>query len=348
MKAMIYHGERNILYESVPDPQLADDFGAVVKVDQCAICGSDLHLYHGVQAYDKPGFCIVHEFAGEIVEVGRAVNRFEVGDKVLASGLTGCSQCRQCLAGHIHLCENNKTACFGVVSSLPGGQAEGVAVPAADTTLLKIPDGITLTQAVLLTDILPTAYFGVKNADIKPGDTVAVVGLGPVGQLAIDCALIAGASQVYAIDQIPERLKAAELVGAEPIDARGDAVTSILDKTNGQGVDAAIEAVGLRATINTAMLCVRNGGVLSVVGTNLEADFPFRMDYAMSHNLTFRIGKCPVPEMWADLVPLVQAGKLSPERVVTHKLGLSEGEYAYEIFDARTDGVLKIMMDPGR
>jgi len=348
MKAMIYNGERDITYESVGDPQLADAYGAVVKVDKCAICGSDLHLYHGVQPFDKPGFCIGHEFAGEIVELGKAVNRFQVGDKVLASGLTGCSQCRQCLAGHVHLCENNKTACFGVLSTLPGGQAEGVAVPAADTTLLKIPDGISLNQAVLLTDILPTAYFGVKNANIKPGDTVTVVGLGPVGQLAIDCALIAGASRVFAVDQIPERLEAAKLAGAEPVDARQDAVAYILDQTHGLGVDAAIEAVGLRVTINTAMLSVRNGGVLSVVGVNLEPDFPFRMDYAMSHNLTFRIGKCPVPETWSDLVPLVQAGKLKPERVITHELGLSEGEYAYQLFDARTDGVMKIMLEPGR
>ena len=236
---------------------------------------------------------------------------------------------------------------FGVISTLPGGQAEAVAVPAADTTLLKIPESINLDQTVLLTDILPTAYFGVRNANIKPGDTVAIVGLGPVGQLAIDCAVSAGASRFFAIDQIQERLQAAELAGAEPIDARKDPITSILNKTHGRGADASIEAVGLRTTINMAILSVRNGSILSVVGVNLEPDFPFRMDYAMSHNLTFRIGKCPVPETWAKLVPLVRAGKLKPERVITHQPGLHQGAYAYQIFDSGQNGVTKIMLDPG-
>jgi len=344
-RALVFHGKADVRLESLPDPTPPDSRGAVVRVDRTAICGSDLHLYHGTLPI-PPGFTLGHEFVGEIVETGRDVRKFRTGDRVIVSGVIGCGECRPCSEGHPIRCERHQTRVFGNSHALPGGQAEAAAVPGADSSLLRVPDGVSVEQAVLLTDILPTGYYGAKNADIRPGQSVAVIGLGPVGQCALQCALLFGPARVFAIDRVPERLEAARAQGAIPVDAAKDPLGAIRDATQGQGPDAVIEAVGADETIALAIQLVRVAGVVSVIGVNTNMAFPFPMLQALMKDLTFRIGICPVPELWDDLVPLLQSHRLRPEGVFTHRMPLSKGAEAYALFDSRRDGVMKVMLDP--
>jgi 2-desacetyl-2-hydroxyethyl bacteriochlorophyllide A dehydrogenase len=345
IRALTFHGAGDVRLESRPDPTPPDRDGCVLRVERAAICGSDLHLYHGALPQAELGFAIGHEFVGEVVEVGAGVRRFRTGDRVLCSGVIGCGTCGACRAGRVARCEQRVSRVFGMGAALPGGQADAVAVPVADTSLHPIPDGVSVEQAVLLTDILPTAWFGAKNAELRPGQSVAVVGLGPVGQLAVECALVFGASRVFAVDRIPERLAAAAALGAVPLqpDAAAEAV---LAATGGLGADGVIEAVGADASIQLALQLARPAGAVSVVGVNLRLDFPFPMALALMKNLTFRIGVCPIPQFWSELIPLVQAGRLRPERVFTHRLPLAKGADAYRLFDEKRDGVLKVLLDP--
>jgi alcohol dehydrogenase len=347
IRALTYHGKGDVRCESLPDPEPPDAGSALLRVERAAICGSDLHLYHGDLPTAETGFAIGHEFVGEVVEVGSAVRDFRTGDRVLCSGVIGCGACGACRAGHVVRCQAHQTRVFGMGAALPGGQAQAVAVPGADHALRRIPEGVSVEQAVLLTDILPTAYYGAQGAAIRPGQTVAVIGLGPVGLLAVQCAQLFGPARVLAVDRIPERLAAAAALGATPVPVE-QAAEVALAATGGTGPDAVIEAVGADATIQLALQLVRVAGVVSVVGVNVNLAFPFPMALALMKDLTFRIGICPIPELWDDLVPLVQSGRLRPEHVFTHRLPLSEGSEAYRIFDQKRDGVLKVLLDPGR
>lgn len=344
-RALVYHGKGDVRLETLPDPTPPDAGGVVVRVESTAICGSDLHLYHGALPV-APGFALGHEFVGEIVEAGSAVHRFKTGDRVIVSGVIGCGACATCAAGHPIRCERHQVRVFGNSRDLPGGQAEAAAVPGADAALLRVPEGVSIEQAVLLTDILPTGYYGAKNAEIRPGQSVAVIGLGPVGQCALISAQLFGASRVFAIDRVPERLAAARANGAIPVDGARDPLGAVREATGGHGPDAVIEAVGADETIHMALQLVRVAGVVSVIGVNANMAFPFPMLLALMKDLTFKIGICPVPELWPDLVPLLQAGRIRPESVFTHRMPLSKGAEAYELFDSRRDGVMKVLLDP--
>jgi 2-desacetyl-2-hydroxyethyl bacteriochlorophyllide A dehydrogenase len=345
VRALVLHGERDIRVEDVDDPRPDDLGGAVVRITHTAICGSDLHLYHGQNpSYPfRPG----HEFVGEVVEVGSGVSRFSSGDQVLVAGVFGCGRCPPCLVGDVVACRDGGPKVFGVGPDLHGGQADAVAVPNADTSLLRIPEGVTPEQAVLLTDILPTGWYGAELAGVRPGDTVAVIGLGPVGILAVLSALVMGAARVLAVDPVAERRAVAASLGATPVDptATGGA-GAILELTGGVGADSVIEAVGLQATIHDAIFGVKVGGTVAVIGVNLAMDFPFPMAWAFARDLTFRIGLCPVPGTWPRLVPLVAAGRLTPEIVFTDRIALADGPAAYDRFDRREDGILKVLLTP--
>jgi 2-desacetyl-2-hydroxyethyl bacteriochlorophyllide A dehydrogenase len=280
---------------------------------------------------------------GEVVEVGAAVRRRAVGERVMISAAVGCGKCVKCLGGHIARCQTGMAGCYGLSAQLQGCQAEFLRVPMADFNAARMPDGLTPDQALMLTDNLPTAYYGCLNAEIGPGKTVAVVGLGPIGLMAVEIAFVMGASRVYAIDLVPERRALAEAMGAEPLDG-ANAVAEIAAKTNMKMVDCVVEASGSDATVAMAIMLSGVGGTTSVVGVNLSPKFEFPMALAFMKNTTFRIGTCSVQCHWPELVPLIQGGRLHPERMITHRMPLSEGAEAYRLFDARAGGALKMVL----
>jgi 2-desacetyl-2-hydroxyethyl bacteriochlorophyllide A dehydrogenase len=347
MRAVVLNGERDVTVEDVPDAGVPGPSGLLLRVEKTGICGSDLHPYHGVMAI--PGTRLGHEFVGTVEEIGADVRTVRQGDRVLVSGVIGCGTCAPCRAGDVVVCHNSGTQVFGVGPGLHGGQAEAVAVPAADASVIKIPEGITTEQAVLLTDILPTGYLGALRADITPGDTVAVFGLGPVGVFALQCAQLFGPARILAVDRVDHRLKRAAELGAEPIDATdGNAVAKIFEATGGRGAQAVIEAIGTEQTISEALMCAAPGATVSVVGVNMNFAMPFPFPVALMKRLTFRVTLASIPTTWSTLFPLVTSGRLRPEEVFTHRMGLSEAAEAYRIFDSREDGVLKVLLDPTR
>jgi 2-desacetyl-2-hydroxyethyl bacteriochlorophyllide A dehydrogenase len=345
MKALRYFGERDIRHDDMDDPRLESDRDAIVKMDACSICGSDLHIYHGHGFSDDTGFCVGHEAVGEIVEIGRAVTRHKVGDKVMMPAAVGCGACRSCLSGNVIACENDAAACYGLSARLQGVQSEWFRVPAADANAVSIPDGITRDQALMMTDALATAWFGARNADIRPGSSVAVIGLGPIGLMAVDSAFVMGAHVVYAIDPVPERRALAAAAGAIALHPE-DALETIRAATHGRKLDCVVEAVGSDATVDFALRLVARRGTVSVIGVQQSRRYAFPLERAFAAGLTFRIGTCSVPEEWPTLIPLVQSGRLRPERYISHTFPLSEGSAAYATFESRTAGALKMVLTP--
>lgn len=345
MKAVVLDGERSVVVADVPDPELPGPDGALVTVEKTGICGSDLHLYHGTLG--GQGVRLGHEFIGTITEVGSDVRTVGKGDRVLVSGVIGCGQCVACLARDPVVCRNAGLRVFGTSADLHGGQAEAAAVPAVDTSVLKIPEEMTDEQAVLLTDILPTGYLGALRADIKPGATVAVIGCGPVGLMTLRCVPLFGPGRVFAVDFIAERRARAEALGAEAIDpADGGAVAQVMDRTGGWGDDAVIEAVGADESIRDAMMCAAPGGTVSIIGVSLNMALPVPQPLVLYKRLTLRSTLASIPSTWDALVPLVTSGRIVPDDVFSHRMGLSEAPEAYRIFDARADGVSKVLLDP--
>src|SRR3984957_1538271 len=346
MRATVLEGPRRVAVQSVPDPVLPGPEGIIVTVERTAICGSDLHLYH--DAPTGSGIRLGHEAIGTVAEAGAHVRSLKPGDRVLVSGVVGCGICGPCLAGQPNVCRAGMATAFGTVPDLPGGQAEALAVPFADRFALPIPEDVGDEEAVLLTDILPTGYLGALRASIRPGATVVVMGLGPVGIMALQCASLFGPARILAVDMVPERLARAERLGAEPIDARSaPGYVQVMEATKGRGAESVIEAVGADATIVDAVSCAAPGGTVSVVGVNLSAAMPFPMGLVLLNSLTFRSVFAPVPGTWSSLVPLLQSGRLSGlGETFTHRMDLTQAPEAYELFDSRADGVLKVLLTP--
>jgi alcohol dehydrogenase len=346
MRATVLEGPRTVSVVNVPDPVLPGPEGVIVTVERTAICGSDLHLYH--DAPTGTGIRLGHEAIGTVAEAGPHVRSLKPGDRVLVSGVIGCGVCAPCLAGQPNVCLAGMATAFGTVPDLPGGQAEAMAVPFADIFALPIPEGVADEEAVLLTDILPTGYLGALRASIRPGSTVVVMGLGPVGIMALRCALLFGPARILAVDVVPERLARAEQLGAEPIDARtAPGSVQVLEATGGRGAESVIEAVGADATVLDAVACAATGGTVSVVGVNLSMDLPFPMGIVFLKSLTLRAVFAPIPGTWSSLVPLLQSGRLAGlGETFTHRMDLSQVSEAYELFDSRSDGVLKVLLTP--
>ena len=345
MKALRYYGARDVRYEAMDDPTPQSERDAIIKVEACSICGSDLHIYHGHGFSEDTGFCVGHEAVGEVVEVGRGVHRLKVGDKVMLPAAVGCGACRSCLSGNVANCEFNAGACYGLSARLQGSQAEAVRVPAADMNAVVVPEGVSMEQALMMTDALATAWFGARNADIVPGSSVAVIGLGPIGLMAVDSAFVMGAHVVYAIDPIAERRAMAEASGAIALHP-DEALERIKQDTRGNKVDCVVEVVGSDATVDFALRLVKRRGTVSVIGVQQSRRFAFPLERAFAAGLTFRIGTCSVPEELPALFPLVQSGRLRPEKYVSHRMPLSEGVEAYRLFEAREAGALKMVLTP--
>jgi threonine dehydrogenase-like Zn-dependent dehydrogenase len=344
MRALVYRGAQDVRCESVPDAVLPDERGAVVQVASAGICGSDLHIYGGHGFVPGDGYTIGHEAVGTVVEVGSAVGRFAVGDRVLVTASVGCGRCRPCLAGNVLLCENpGENGVYGVGMALGGCQAELVAVPAADMNLAAVPEALGDDTALVLTDNAPTGWYGARLGRIGPGDRVAVVGLGPVGLMAIAGAQVMGAAEVYAVDLVEERRRQAAAMGA--IAVGEDPVAEIRAATGGQGVDVVVEAVGADATIALALRLAGRQGRVSIVGVSQNRAFPMDLQLAQVKCLEMAIGLCSVQQELPTLLALSEAGRIDPGAIVTHHLPLEEGAEAYALFASRADGVSKVVLD---
>jgi threonine dehydrogenase-like Zn-dependent dehydrogenase len=265
MKALVWHGKEDIRCDTVPDPEIEDERDAIIRVTSCAICGSDLHLFHNLIPAMKPGDIVGHEMMGEVVEVGRGVRQLQKGDRIVIPFTINCDECEQCRRGNYSLCERSNrnkpladklfghgtAGLFGythLTGGYSGGQAEYLRVPFADGTHIKVPESLSDEQLLFLGDIFPTGWQAAAQCDIERTDTVAIWGAGPVGQMAVRSAIILGARQVVAIDRLPERLGMAGAAGAETINFEEESVLERLDElTDGKGPDKCIDAVGLEA-----------------------------------------------------------------------------------------------------
>jgi 2-desacetyl-2-hydroxyethyl bacteriochlorophyllide A dehydrogenase len=349
VKCIAYHGAKDFRFEDAPDPVLRDDSDALVRVTRAAICGSDLHLWHGFPVPDS-GFAVGHEFVGVVVDVGRGVRGFRRGDRVLASCTTGCGLCRSCAGRLWSGCEVTTAGgvqnVFGFSGALPGGQAEAVRVPFADTNVFRIPDGMSEEQALFLTDILPTGYMGADFAEVGPGDSVVVFGCGPVGSFAQRCADLRGASRILAVDLDDGRLARASARGMDVLNpSQGDLVARILEWSGGRGADAVIEAVGRSELLLRALEVVRPGGRVAAIGVITDpVDLPYMQLFLK--NVTLRSGLVNPQRYVPDLMRLIERGRLDPTEIITHRLPLSDGVRGYEIFDQHADDVLKVVLTP--
>lgn len=346
MRGIVFHGPHDVRVETVPDPGLRDRRAAVVRVTQASICGSDLHLVHGTVP-SEPGVVIGHECVGVVEEIGADVRRVRKGDRVIVPGVAGCGDCEPCRRGYPVGCLNFLQKVYGFSSELPGAQAEFVGVPNADVNLWPTPADLSDDQVLFLTDILPTGYYAVENANIKPGQTVVIIGCGPVGLFALLCAQLFGPSSVLVIDRVGYRLEKARSFGAVPIDAsKEDVRQRVFEATDGRGAHAVIEAVGAQETVHLAFELVRTGGTVSVVGVLIQDDFSFPMGTAFMKDLTFRVGLVNVPRFIPMLLPLIRSGRLDPTVLISHRMPLAQGERAYQLFDTREDGCLKVVLQP--
>lgn len=348
MKALTFHGKENIVFESVPDPHLLDPGDVIVKVQLCAICGSDLHVYHERETGMDVGTTMGHEFMGEVVEPGKSVKTLRAGDLVMSPFTTNCGSCYYCLNGLT--CRCVKGQLYGWVEKgegLAGGQAGFVRVPMAESTLMKIPEGVTAEEGLLLGDIISTGFYCARQAEIKADGAYAVIGCGPVGLMAILGAQEYGAEKIFALDTVKERLKIAEGFGATSIDINSeDPKEAVLAATQGRGADAVMEAVGNEKSGSMAYDILRPGGIFSSVGVCHDPHLPFSPVQAYNKNITYKVGRCPARDFMEKLTPLVQKKKYNFASVITHRMSLSDGPVGYDLFSIKKDKCLKVVFKP--
>jgi threonine dehydrogenase-like Zn-dependent dehydrogenase len=349
MKAITFHGTGDVRVESVPDPRVVDPTDAIVRITTSAICGSDLHQYHGRVPNMEAGAVMGHEFLGVVEEVGPDVKQVRAGDRVLAPFSVSCGSCEWCRAGLPTQCATTGRAVFGgrFGKKYPGGQAERIRVPFADYLCEQVPRGMRDEEAFFLGDILSTGYACAENAGIRPGDTVAVFGAGPVGLLALQCAHLFGPSRIYAVDRVDYRLKLAEEMGGVPVNLeRGDPAEQLRGLTGGRGPDAVLECVGHEVPFAQAIRAVRPGGTVSSVGVYVEDAIGFPAREAFFKDLRLVMGICNARNYIRRLMPLIQTGRLEPTRIITHTISLGDAPRGYAIFDRKEDRAIKVMLKP--
>ncbi len=374
MKAVVFRGVGDIALDDVPEPKLLNDDDAIIQLTASAICGTDLHFIRGSMPPLEKGKILGHEGIGIVREVGKNVRNLAPGDRVVVGSTIACGYCSYCRASYYSKCDNanplgpQNTAFYGgpkQAGPFDGLQAEYARIPFASTNAIKLPDEVADDDAILLSDIMPTAYFAADMAGIKPGKTVAVLGCGPVGQMAIACAKLMDAGRIFAADGEPDRLQIARKQGAEVIDfTKADPPEVIKELTGGIGVDCVIDCVGVDADdhrrghkkwqagnapqmpLAGAIEMVAKAGTISIVGLYPEGFKDFDLGKAFGKNLTVRMGDCPHRRYLPMLVRLVASGVLHPSRILTKRLPFADAVSAYEAFDTHEAGWLKVELLP--
>ena len=351
MKAITFHGVSDVRAETVADPKVVDAMDVVVKITTSAVCGSDLHQYHGRGggALVQKGAIMGHEFMGVVEEAGVAVRAVRAGDRVVLPFNVSCGGCEWCQRKLPSQCSTTGRAVFGgrFGHVWGGGQAERVRVPFADHLCEKVDPALSDDDALFLGDILSTAYCCAENGGIRPGDTVAVFGAGPVGLLAVQSAQLFGPSRVFAVDRVDYRLALAAEFGAEPVNLdAGDPAEHIRKLTGGHGADVVLECVGHETPFTQAIQAVRPAGTVSSVGVYVEPSMSFPAREAFFKDLTLKMGICNARNYIAPLMALVTRGKLTPARIVTHTMALGDAPRGYAIFDKKEDRAIKVMLKP--
>ncbi|MCW2620283.1 MAG: alcohol dehydrogenase [Modestobacter sp.] len=347
MKALVYHGPGQKAWEEVPDARLQEPTDVVVRVDTTTICGTDLHILGGDVAAVTDGRILGHEAVGTVTEVGDAVRGFSVGDRVLVPAVTKCGRCAYCQRGMPSHCQTVGGIGWIFGHLIDGTQAELVRVPYADTSLYLVPDAVTDDQAIFLADSLPTGYeVGVLAGGVRPGNTVAVVGAGAVGLSAILTMGLWGASRVIAIDSNKFRLeKAIEFGATDAVEAGPNAVADVLSRTDGLGVDVAIEAVGYPETLLTAAALVRPGGTIANIGVHgRPVELP--MQDLWIQNVTLTMGLVDTVSI-PTLLTMVASGRIPAEKLGTHHFTFDQMDQAYDTFAHAADHLaLKTVITP--
>ncbi|GAA3774145.1 zinc-dependent alcohol dehydrogenase [Micromonospora maritima] len=394
MKALTWHGKRDVRVEDVPDPRIEEPTDAIVRITSTAICGSDLHLYEVLGPYLKPGDVLGHEPMGIVEEVGPGVTRLKKGDRVVVPFNISCGSCWMCERQLYAQCETTQVtsqgkgaSLFGYTSlygSVPGGQAEYLRVPQAQFGPIAIPDTGADERWLYLSDILPTAWQAVKYADTPPGGTLAVFGLGPVGQFSARIGRHLGAGRVIGLDLVPERLEMARRHGIEVLDVSqlDDVPGALIDLVDGRGPDAVIDAVGMEAhgaplgkvaqtaagllpdklaqamtdkvgvdrlvVLHAALKAVRRGGTVSISGVYGGEQDPMPLMEMFDRGIQLRMGQCHVRRWVDEIIPLLEGDDdpLGVEDLRTHRLPLAQAPQAYEMFQKKEDGCVKVVLAP--
>jgi threonine dehydrogenase-like Zn-dependent dehydrogenase len=390
MKANCWTGRNSVEVAEVPDPQILNAQDAIIRISSTAICGSDLHLYDGYIPTMEKGDILGHEFMGEVVEVGSRVRNLKAGDRVVVPFPIACGNCWACQHELYSVCENSNpnaglaekfmghspAGIFGyshMLGGYAGGQAQYARVPFADVGPIKIEDDLPDEQVLFLSDIFPTGYMGADNCDIKPGDTIAVWGAGPVGQFAAASAYLLGAERVIVIDRFGYRLdRVRQNTGAEVLDyEETDTLDALRDLTAGRGPDGCIDAVGMEAhhptgpihaydrtkqatrmeterphALREAILACRNGGTVSVIGVYGGLLDKFPMGSLMNRSLTLRAGQCHVQHYMQPLLEYIRNGDIDPSFVVSHRMSLEDAPEGYELFKNKQDECNKVVLTP--
>jgi threonine dehydrogenase-like Zn-dependent dehydrogenase len=346
VRAVVFDGVGRVRVEDVPDPRIEEPDDAVIRVTRSSICGSDLHFLHG-KAPISPGEGIGHEAVGVVERVGPGVRRFTEGDRVVVAFDIVCGACWFCRRGQTQLCDDFRNLGAGLFGgALPGAQAERLRVPAADVNLLAIPGGVADDAALFVGDVLTTGWYAASIADIGPDDTVAIVGVGPVGYCVVQAALAREPRQVLALDRDPVRLSLAAAAGGLPIDTTArHPVSAVAEATQGRGADVVIEAVGHPDAFETAADVARRGATIVIVGMYAGETIPFQLGvwWARAMDLRFS-GVCPVHTCWEATMADVAAGRLDPMPLVSHRLPLEDAARGYELFDRRE--ATKVLLIP--
>ncbi|GIE90905.1 zinc-dependent alcohol dehydrogenase [Actinoplanes regularis] len=394
MRALTWQGTGKVSVETVPDATIQDPTDAIVRMTSTAICGSDLHLYNVLGMYLDPGDILGHEPMGIVEEVGSEVTQISPGDRVVIPFNISCGHCWMCSRGLTAQCETTQVksegkgaALFGfsrLYGQVPGAQAEYLRVPQAQFGPIKVPDGHPDERYLFLSDVLTTSWQAAQYADIAPGDTVLVVGLGPIGQMSARIARHLGAERVIAVDEVPERLAMAGRHGIETLDFASvdDVPAAVLELTGGRGADAVIEAVGMEAhgtpfqaaamkaagmlpdalarkavetvgvdrmgALRTAFAAVRRGGTISIIGVYGGQADPFPMMDLFDKGVTLRMGQAHVKRWVDDILPLLTGDDdpLGVDDLVTHRMSLEDAPHAYELFNNKEDGCIKVVLKP--